>query len=64
MQSPSEREDGRHYLDYERLSGKIEFDDVSFNYPGVEQSALKNVSLTIQPGEKIAIIGRIGAGKT
>lgn len=64
MQSPSEREDGRHYLDYERLSGKIDFDDVSFNYPGVEQSALKNVSLTIQPGEKIAIIGRIGAGKT
>ncbi|WP_024873252.1 type I secretion system permease/ATPase [Tolumonas lignilytica] len=64
MQSPSEREDGRHYLDYDRLEGRIELDDVSFSYPEVEQAALKHVSLRIQPGEKIAIIGRIGAGKT
>ncbi len=64
MQSPSEREDGRRYLDYERLSGRIELDDVSFNYPDIEQAALKHVTLKIQPGEKIAIIGRIGAGKT
>lgn len=64
MQSPSEREDDRHYLDYDRLSGRIELDDVSFNYPDIEQAALKHVTLNIQPGEKIAIIGRIGAGKT
>ena len=64
MQSPSEREDERNYLDYDHLSGRIELDDVSFNYPGIEQAALKHVSLKIQPGEKIAVIGRIGAGKT
>lgn len=64
MQSPSEREDDRNYLDYDRLSGRIELDDVSFNYPGIEQAALKHVSLKIQPGEKVAVIGRIGAGKT
>lgn len=64
MQSPSEREEERNYLDYDRLSGRIELDDVSFNYPGIEQAALKHVSLKIQPGEKVAVIGRIGAGKT
>ncbi|WP_320152628.1 type I secretion system permease/ATPase [uncultured Tolumonas sp.] len=64
MQSPSEREDDKHYLDYDTLTGRIDLDDVSFSYPGSEQSALKQLTLRIRPGEKIAIIGRIGAGKT
>ncbi len=64
MQSPSEREEDKHYLDYDRLTGRIDLDDVSFSYPGSEQSALKQLTLRIRPGEKIAIIGRIGAGKT
>nr|WP_321242872.1 type I secretion system permease/ATPase [uncultured Tolumonas sp.] len=64
MQSPSEREDDKHYLDYDRLTGRIDLDDVSFSYPGSEQSALKQLTVRIRPGEKIAIIGRIGAGKT
>jgi ATP-binding cassette, subfamily C, bacterial LapB len=64
MQSPSEREDDKRYLDYENLTGKIELEDVSFNYPDAEQQALKQLTVRIQPGEKIAVIGRIGAGKT
>ncbi|MDD2343069.1 MAG: type I secretion system permease/ATPase [Tolumonas sp.] len=64
MQSPSEREEDKHYLDYDRLTGRIDLDDVSFSYPGSEQSALKQLTLRIRAGEKIAIIGRIGAGKT
>jgi ATP-binding cassette subfamily B protein len=42
----------------------IEFRNVSFKYPNREGWALHNVSLTIKPGEKIALVGANGAGKT
>ncbi len=43
---------------------KIEFRNVSFSYPGTDTLALKNFSLTINPGEILAVIGENGAGKT
>jgi ATP-binding cassette, subfamily B, multidrug efflux pump len=46
------------------LSGKIVFDHVDFIYPHTGIHALKNFSLEIHKGEKIAIIGRTGSGKT
>lgn len=42
----------------------IEFKNVSFIYPGSEVYALKNVNIKIAPGEKLAIVGRNGSGKT
>jgi ATP-binding cassette, subfamily B, multidrug efflux pump len=45
------------------LRGKIEFRDVSFRY-GQGEKALNHINLTIQPGEKIGIIGATGAGKS
>jgi ATP-binding cassette subfamily B protein len=42
----------------------IVFENVSFTYPGCEKLSLKNINLTISPGEKIAIVGLNGAGKT
>ncbi len=42
----------------------IEFENVSFCYPGAENDTLKNVSFRIESGEKIAIVGKNGAGKT
>ena len=42
----------------------VEFRDVSFRYPGKDAWALKGVSLTIAPGEKLALVGENGAGKT
>jgi ATP-binding cassette subfamily B protein/ATP-binding cassette subfamily C protein len=42
----------------------IEFHDVSFKYPRANDFTLKNISVTIHPGEKISIIGLNGAGKT
>jgi len=43
---------------------QIELQDVSFCYPGAEKNTLSHINLTIQPGEKLAIVGLNGAGKT
>lgn len=43
---------------------EIEFKNVSFKYPGTEVYALKNVSLKLQIGERMAIVGMNGSGKT
>ena len=42
----------------------IRFDDVSFSYPGASAPALSHVSLHIEPGSKLALVGENGAGKT
>ena len=47
-----------------RLVGAIAFRNVSFRYPGSEQCALDDVSFSIAPGERVAIIGRVGSGKS
>lgn len=44
--------------------GVVEFDDVTFYYPGAEAPALSNVSFRANPGEVTAIIGSIGSGKS
>jgi ATP-binding cassette subfamily B protein len=46
-----------------RLAGRVELRDVSFAYPGGPR-VLDGVSLAIEPGERIAIVGATGAGKT
>ena len=40
------------------------FKDVSFRYPGAPVAAIHNVSFTIEPGERVGIIGRVGSGKS
>ncbi len=44
--------------------GHVEFDNVTFQYPGAEEPALTGVSLTAHPGEITAIIGGTGSGKS
>lgn len=44
--------------------GKIEFRDVSFAFPGSNQTVLNHINLTINPGETIAVMGETGCGKT
>ncbi|MBZ6071409.1 type I secretion system permease/ATPase [Aeromonas schubertii] len=64
MASPDEQEEGKQYVHHPVVEGRIEFENVSFKYPGMETSTLHHINLRILPGEKVAIIGRIGAGKT
>jgi ATP-binding cassette subfamily B protein len=45
-------------------AGAVEIDDVSFRYPGKEEWALRNVTLTLAPGEKLGLVGENGAGKS
>ncbi len=40
------------------------FEDVGFRYPGSERWAIRNVNLTLEPGERVALVGENGAGKT
>ena len=51
-------------LKRETLSGAIEFRDVTFHYPQNQYMSLNGISLKIEPGEKVGIIGRSGSGKS
>jgi ATP-binding cassette subfamily C protein LapB len=44
--------------------GKIEFRNVSFRYPGAPEKTLDSMSFTIEPGEHVALLGRVGSGKS
>ena len=63
MQVPVEIDDAPEAIECKNIKGELRFDNVSFSYLE-NQSVLKNFSLTIKPGEKVAFVGATGAGKT
>jgi ATP-binding cassette subfamily C protein LapB len=64
MSLPQERDDQERYVMRSRPRGDIEFDSVSFAYPGNPRPVLDKVSFRIAQGERVALIGRIGSGKS
>jgi ATP-binding cassette subfamily C protein LapB len=64
ISKPSERPSGKKFVQQPKFTGHIEFADVTFTYPGNDVPSIRNVSFVIEPGEHVAIIGRIGSGKS
>lgn len=59
-----EVQDPVHEKTMVNVSGKVDFDNVSFSYKEGRPRAVKNINLKIKPGESIALVGRSGVGKT
>ncbi len=59
-----ERPEGRKFIERLSFQGDIEFKGVEFSYPGETHNSLSGVSFKIKSGEKVAVIGRIGSGKS
>lgn len=64
MANEQERAPDKAFVSRGQIRGDIEFRNVSLRYPDAEKDALSNISLTIKAGEKIAILGRVGSGKS
>jgi len=64
MKKPVERPRGKHFITQPDIKGRVEFRDVVFHYPEQNTPALNHLSFTIEPGDKVGIIGAVGSGKT
>ena len=64
MDKPVERPAGQTFIQRAQLRGDIEFRNVKFAYPNRSDSALDGLSFKIAAGERVALIGRVGSGKS
>jgi ATP-binding cassette subfamily C protein LapB len=64
MAKPVERPEGTQFLSRGMFRGEIEFKNVSFSYPGAQLESLSDVSFKVKAGEHVAILGRVGSGKS
>ena len=64
MAKPVERPAGESFIQRPQLRGDIEFRNVKFSYPNRTDSAIDGISFKISAGERVALIGRVGSGKS
>ncbi|MCZ6454652.1 MAG: type I secretion system permease/ATPase [Alphaproteobacteria bacterium] len=64
MEAPQERPPKARFVYKPSLDGDIAFRDLTFTYPGEKTPAIKDISFAIKAGEKVAILGPIGSGKS
>ena len=64
MRLETENPEGKQFVYLPEMKGDYELKNVSFTYPESPLNSLRDVSLSIKSGEKVALIGRAGSGKT
>lgn len=62
LDEATERDTGQTQL--QQVLGRIDFKDVTFNYPGHDKQVLNAINFTVEPGQTVALVGRSGSGKT
>jgi len=62
LDEPLEEDLGRKTLD--KVTGRVEYKNVSFSYPGHSEKVLDNLNFVVEPGKTVALVGSSGSGKT
>ena len=64
MDTPADITDSENAIELKDVKGDINFDNVTFNYPGNNKTVLGNLNLNLSAGENVALVGASGSGKT
>lgn len=64
VEQPVERQDAESFVRRGHIDGEIEFSHVRFSYPNEGSDVLNDVSFKVKQGEHVAIIGKVGSGKS